>query len=93
MSTTKPQAAVSAEAAHDPNERVRIRLPKDNGRYRDDVYVSVNGRNALIKRGVTVDVPRYIACAIQESMAQDERTAMLISSMEDDFSARSEKIR
>ena len=89
MATTKPQTPTPVDDAH---ERVRIRLPKDNGRYRDDVYVSVNGRNALIKRGVTVDVPRYIAQAIQESMAQDEKTAMLISSMEDDFSARSERV-
>ena len=34
-----------------------IRLFKDNERYRDDVFVSVNGRTFQIKRGVEVQVP------------------------------------
>ena len=33
-------------------EKVRIRLFKDNGRYKSDLFVSVNGVNYKIRRGV-----------------------------------------
>ena len=36
---------------------VRIHLFKDNGRYKDDVFVGVNGVNYMIQRGVDVEVP------------------------------------
>ena len=40
---------------------VRIHLFKDNGRYKDDVFVGVNGVNYKIQRGVDVDVPPEVA--------------------------------
>lgn len=49
-----------AAAAPAVEKTVRIRLPRtrdDN----DDVYVSVNDRTFLIKRGVDVDVPACVA--------------------------------
>lgn len=48
-----------------------IRLFKDNERYRDDVFVSVNGRTFQIKRGVEVQVPRYVQEVLDNSMSQD----------------------
>ena len=33
------------------NEYISVKLFKDNDRYRDDVYVAVNGQNCIIKRG------------------------------------------
>ena len=41
-------------------EKVRIKLFKDNGRYKGDLFVSVNGVNYKIRRGVEVEVPRRI---------------------------------
>ena len=38
-------------------KNVRIRLFKDNSRYKGDLFVSVNGVNYKIRRGVEVKVP------------------------------------
>ena len=65
-------------AAPKPNDLVPIRLFKDNGKYKDDVFVAVNGRSFQIKRGETVQVPAYVAEVLEQSMAQDNATANLI---------------
>lgn len=58
-------------------EMVKIRIRKDK-RVGGDLFVSVNDHNYLIKRGETVEVPRYIAEVIENSVMQDERTEELI---------------
>lgn len=55
---------------------VKIRLFKDNQNYTGDVFVSVNGENYLIKRGVTVEVPEYIAEVLESSQREDENAVM-----------------
>lgn len=57
------------------NEMVSIRLFSDNGRYKGDLFVSVNGVNYQIKRGVTVQVPPEVAEVIQHSEEQDAQSA------------------
>lgn len=54
---------------------VSIRLFSDNGRYKGDLFVSVNGVNYQIKRGVTVQVPPEVAEVIQHSEEQDAQSA------------------
>ena len=51
---------------------VTIRLPKTK-ELRDDVFVSVNQRSWLIRRGETVEVPVCVAEVLQhsEDMAQE----------------------
>lgn len=51
-------------------ETVKIKLMKDDQRYKDDVHVVVNGRVYVIQRGVEVEVPKYVAEVIENSMAQ-----------------------
>lgn len=62
----------------EPEKMVRIKLFKDNAKYRDDVFVGVNGKGWLIKRGVSVEVPESVAEVLENSLKQDEATAMLI---------------
>ncbi len=51
-------------------KKVKIMLPiKDNGEM-DDVFVSVNGEKYLIQRGVEVEVPEFVAAALQDSNNQ-----------------------
>lgn len=57
---------------------VPIRLFKDNDKYKDDVFVAVNGHSFQIRRGETVMVPDYVAEVLEQSMAQDNATANLI---------------
>lgn len=45
-------------------KKVKIRLPLTKTDH-EDVWVAVNGRKFQIKRGVTVEVPEYIAKALQ----------------------------
>lgn len=58
-----------------------IFLFKDNDQYKDDLFVSVNGRNFQIQRGVTVKVPACVAEVIRNSDRQkrvaEERIAKL----------------
>ena len=64
-------------------KNVRIRLfKKDNSRYKGDLFVSVNGVNYKIRRGVEVEVPPEVAEVLEHSQMQDERTAARIAAAE-----------
>ena len=60
------------------NEYISVKLFKDNDRYKDDVYVAVNGQNCIIKRGEWVRVKRKFALVLDASEIQDMRTAEFI---------------
>lgn len=70
---------------NDPKRMVSIKLFKDNYRYKDPLYVSVNDYSALIRRGEVVSVPYYVAKHIEEIVEQDESTAMLISTLSERY--------
>ncbi len=60
---------------------VKIKLPLTRGE-KEDVYVAVNGKSYLIKRGETVEVPASVAEVLQhkeemlsEAMAFEEQAA------------------
>ena len=59
-------------------KNVRIRLFKDNSRYKGDLFVSVNGVSYKIRRGVEVEVPPEVAEVLEHSARQDMATAALI---------------
>ena len=65
-------------AGADPEELVTVELFQDSERYRDDVFVAVNGERVQIRRGVPVRVKRKFAEVLQHSHAQDMATARLI---------------
>ena len=79
---TIPNVSANEEYMKQP---VTIKLFKDNGRYRDDVYVAVNDRTYLIKRGVAVTVPRFVEQALQNSLTQDEYVASLVEKLVSDY--------
>jgi hypothetical protein len=49
---------------------VKIRIPRERDR-QDDVFVGINGRTWLIKRGVEVEVPECVAEVIRNSEEAD----------------------
>ena len=56
-----------AEATKTEKEKlVKIRIPRERER-QDDVFVCVNGRTWLIKRGVEVEVPECVAEVIRNA--------------------------
>ena len=68
---------------------VRVRLFKDNQNYTGDVFVSVNGENYLIRRGVTVEVPNYIAEVLESSQREDENAVMRMEMAERSYLEKS----
>lgn len=73
MATNKKETAKV-----DPNELVEFEAFKDGDKYKDDIYVAVNGRRWQIKRGVRVKIPRYVYEVIKNSAEQDRATADLM---------------
>ena len=69
------------------NEYVDIMLFKDNGKYKDDVYVAVNGENCVIKRGEKVKIRRKFAEVLEHSDRQRCENAMLIEKKTKEFEA------
>lgn len=80
---------MSNKPKYNPDELVSIRLFKDNDRYKDDVFVAVNGEACLIKRGETVSIKRKFADVLEQSMAQDSKTAELMGARAADFAGQS----
>ena len=68
----------TAETKNDPNELVEFEAFYDGDKYKDDIFVAVNGRRWQIKRGVKVKIPRYVYEVIQNSAEQDKETADLM---------------
>lgn len=73
------------------NEPVTIKLFKDNGKYRDDVFVCVNDKSYLIKRGEEVTVPRFIEQVLKNSLTQDEYVASMVEKLVNDYEKSSVK--
>ena len=71
------------------NELVEVKLFKDNNKYKDDVFVSVNGENCVIKRGEKVKIKRKFAEVLENSDLQDYETSKLIEKKSSEF-AKSE---
>ena len=55
-----------------------VNLFYDGDRYKDPLYVAINGRNWLVKRGEPVEVPVEVANVIEQSLKQDGKTAQMI---------------
>lgn len=81
------KAKAETKAPENPEGLVSIRLFKDGDKYKDDVFVAVNGRAFQIKRGVTVQVPAYVAAVLEQSAEQDNATANLIEQESSSFEA------
>jgi len=87
MSNQKNSAA-SVEAYL--NEYVAVKLFRDNDRYKDDVYVAVNGHNCVIKRGEWVKIKRKFALVLDQSEIQDMKTAEMLEAEQNRFRAAEE---
>lgn len=52
------------------NELVTVKLFQDGDKYKDDVFVAVNGVGMLVPRGKEVQIPRKFAIALENSQKQ-----------------------
>ena len=79
--TKSPEATTSKQM----EEYVEVELIRDNGAYKDDVFVSVNGENCLIRRGVPVKIKRKFADVLAQSHQQDIAVLREIERLEADY--------
>lgn len=68
---------------------VPVKLFRDDSRYTDDVFVGVNGKTWIIKRGVEVMVPPAVAEVLRHAQEQREMAAMNTDRLQAEFSAAS----
>ena len=66
-------------------EKVPVKLFKDNGKYQDDLVVQLAGVAYQIKRGITVEVPRAIYDIIRRSELQDQHTANMLETLQEEY--------
>ena len=76
---------LAAHKAH-MDEEVEVKLFKDNDKYKDPVFVGVNGQTIAIERGVKVKIKRKFAEVLDNSDQQDYETSKLIEAKSDEFS-------
>lgn len=71
------------------NEKIPVKLFRDDGRYTDNVFVGVNGHTFEIVRGVEVMVPRYVAEVLKNAADQREKAAMNTDKLQAEFAKAS----
>ncbi len=75
-----------------PPQMVKIKLFKDNGLYKEPVFVSVNGHKFIVPRGVEVEVPDYIAEVLETSFREDQATAEQLMHLEQKFDEKTKNL-
>ena len=85
MSNEKHNATTVMDPEAYLNEPVAVKLFRDNDRYKDDVYVAVNGQNCVIKRGEWVKIKRKFAIVLDQSEIQDMKTAEMLETEQNRF--------
>lgn len=58
-----------------------VNLFYDGDKYKDPMFVGINGMTWLVKRGEPVEVPVEVAEVINQSLAQDGKAAQMIRSL------------
>jgi len=86
------QTIETVEGGATADHLVKVKLFRDNAKYKDDVFVAVNGKGWLIQRGVEVEVPDCVAEVLQQSMEQDARAAELMEQEAEQFRVDSETL-
>lgn len=78
--TTEATTSIDRE-----NELVKVKLFKDGDKYKDDVFIAVNGERIKVQRGKTVMIKRKFLRVIEQSRAQDTSTEELMAREEEAF--------
>jgi len=90
----KKKKPKSKKPHYDPawDELVTVQLFKDGKYYKDDVFVSVNGENCVIKRGVPVQIKRKFALALEQSQMQDVKANEYAQQQQQEYQAQSKAL-
>ena len=72
-------------------EMVDIEPFGDGNYYKDDVFIAVNGKSIVVKRGEKVKVPKKYAEVLENSKAQDKATIKIMNEKSDQYNAETKK--
>lgn len=86
------KAPAPSPAKSRAEELVPVRLFKDNDKYKDDVFLAVNGERVQIRRGEVVYIKRKYAEVLEQSMRQDTATANMIEQKSAEYEARAKAL-
>ncbi len=90
--THEPVMSEDVKASIERGEELcEVRLFRDNGKYSDDVYVSVNGENCIIKRGETVKIKRKFKEVLDNSYAQDAVASDMQKELSDEYEKKTKE--
>jgi len=73
-------------------EEVEIQLFKDTGKYKEDLFVAINGIGMTIPRGRPVKIKRKYWLVIKDSLEQDMRTAEMVDRKAAEFEAKTKAL-
>lgn len=77
--------------AKNTEKLVKFRAFKDDGRYKDDIFVAVNGKRYQIKRGVEVTIPESVYEVLMNSQVQDQAAFSLMEQKAEEFKSDSKR--
>lgn len=77
------------KAIEEGEEYIDIMLFKDGGKYKDDVFVAINGENSLIKRGEPVKIKKKFAALLRQSDIQDAKAVEYMEQRANEFAKES----
>lgn len=82
-----PDAKYTPTIPYEPKKKVTIELFKDDYRYKEPLFVGINGRTWLIQRGVPVQVDDYVADFIEQTRAEEARIMRRVEAEEREYQA------
>lgn len=80
-----PDAKFTPTIDYKPQRKVTIELFKDDYRYKEPLFVGINGRTFLIQRGVPVEVDDYVAEFIEGMKAEEARIMRKVEAEEREY--------
>jgi hypothetical protein len=80
-----PDAKFTPTIPYVPKRKVLIELFKDDQRYKEPLFVGINGRFMLIQRGVQVEVDDYVADFIEQQKAEEARIMRRVELEEQEY--------
>lgn len=88
------KAKTAEVATSDPKmeELVPVMLFKDSDKYKEDVFVAVNGETCLIQRGKPVQIKRKFALVLEQSQTQDMATADMIAGLTNEYKIKEQRL-
>lgn len=87
-----PDAKFTPTIHYVPKKKVTIELFKDDYRYKEPLFVGINGRFMWIPRGVPVEVDDYIADFIEQQKAEEARIMRRVEDEEREYQDTTNKL-